>query len=789
MAASANGKKKRIVIIGGGPAALATAFELTSDGLADRHDVTILQPGWRLGGKCASGRGPHGRIEEHGLHVWFGCYDNAFALMRRCYDELDRDPNAYAFTSVGNAFEGLTKATLWQHDGTDWSPHELEFPRTPARPADSVGALGMALRMAGRRLDASQKARPDLAPGIVPWAPETKVEDTGIAGGVEVAVRLLEHHLNEVAAGLEAPVEGFAGIGDLDDLARFVDVSVYLAEELRILDPFLAAPEERFNRDTIHLLLAVIRGILQEGLLIRGFDEINKYDLAEWLKIHDMPLDMATPTSWPTLVRAVYDGCFAFDRGDPAKPTIAAGRAVQGMIRCFFHYRGAVIARMRGGMGDTVIAPFYEVLKNRGVHIEFFNAVAEVRPDPSGRAVEAIDVVQQVELTGEYKPLRDYPYGDDRRALPSWSAVAPWKIIRGADRLRKQGERLEHEIDPFGGKRRTLHAGADFDVVVLAVPPDVQKEICRPLRTSARYAAMLDASATVATQSVQLWISESAEALGEERYVNSFASCYVEPLDTYSAMNQLLAAEEWPPDDGVQHVAYFCGVLPDAQVDKEVRASRAAPATARRGRSTAPVRAVRTPQSLATGIVRTELARFVRDDLRVLWEGRRPPEGLPTAPQHPSTNPRRSREYVRANWAPTERYDLTPPGSLVHRLWPNESGFANLVLAGDWTRNSLEVGSVEAAMTSGMLASNAICGSPAIDRIVGINGPPGFPNKPLGDGPPGSVEAIPHEVLEAIARWGGPPARIAIAISERSLHLAMGLARIVGRELLEPRSR
>lgn len=778
MAVSANGKEKtRIVIIGGGPAALATAFELTSDGLADRHDVTILQPGWRLGGKCASGRGPHGRVEEHGLHVWFGSYDNAFALMRRCYDELERDPKEYAFTSVGNAFEGLTKAVLWQHDGESWSPHELEFPRTPARPADAVGALGIALRMAGRRLDASQKEHPELVPGPVPLADVHKVDDTGIAGGVEVAVRVLEHHLNEVAAGLEVPVEGFAAIGDLEDLDRFVKVSAYLTNQLRLLDPHLAKPEERFNRDVIDLLLAMVRGMLQEGLFVRGFDEINKYDLAEWLRRHGMPLT-GNPTSWPTLVRAVYDGCFAFDGGDPNKPTIAAGRSVQGMVRCFFHYRGAVIARMRGGMGDTVIAPFYEVLKNRGVHIEFFNAVAEVRPDASGRAVEAIDVVQQVELTGEYKPLRNYPYGDHRLKLPSWSATPPWKITNVPKDQHKNGERFEHEIDPFAGKRRTLHAGADFDVVVLAVPPDVQKEICVPLRTNRRYAEMLDSTVTVATQSAQMWISESAAALGEERYVNSFASCYVEPLDTYSAMNQLLAAENWPANDGVNHVAYFCGVLADAAVHEERHAS-----------GEQAVAEVPSLQSLATGLARAELTRFCQDDLRVLWEGRRAPAGLSTAPQHPSTSPRPSREYVRANWAPTERYGLTPPGSLVHRLWPNESGFHNLVLAGDWTRNSFEVGSVEASMTSGMLASNAICGSPAIEGIVGINGPPGFPNKPFGDGPPGSLEALPNEILDAIGRWGGAPARMAIAVSERSLHMALGLARFVGRELLDPRSR
>ena len=50
----------------------------------------MYQRGWRLGGKGASSRGDNGRIEEHGLHVWLGAYENAFTLMRECYAELDR---------------------------------------------------------------------------------------------------------------------------------------------------------------------------------------------------------------------------------------------------------------------------------------------------------------------------------------------------------------------------------------------------------------------------------------------------------------------------------------------------------------------------------------------------------------------------------------------------------------------------------------------------------------------------------------------------------------------------
>ena len=80
---------RKIAIVGGGMAGLAAAWQLSRPG-GDRPEVTVYERGSRLGGKGASSRGPNGRIEEHGLHVWLGFYDNAFRLLRACYEELDR---------------------------------------------------------------------------------------------------------------------------------------------------------------------------------------------------------------------------------------------------------------------------------------------------------------------------------------------------------------------------------------------------------------------------------------------------------------------------------------------------------------------------------------------------------------------------------------------------------------------------------------------------------------------------------------------------------------------------
>lgn len=71
-----------ITVLGGGMNSLSAAFQLTSfSDCKERYPVTVYQPGWRLGGKHAISRVDRGnpaefnRIEEHGLHVWFGFYE------------------------------------------------------------------------------------------------------------------------------------------------------------------------------------------------------------------------------------------------------------------------------------------------------------------------------------------------------------------------------------------------------------------------------------------------------------------------------------------------------------------------------------------------------------------------------------------------------------------------------------------------------------------------------------------------------------------------------------------
>jgi uncharacterized protein with NAD-binding domain and iron-sulfur cluster len=99
-----------------------------------------------------------------------------------------------------------------------------------------------------------------------------------------------------------------------------------------------------------------------------------------------------------------------------------------------------------------------------------------------------------------------------------------------------------------------------------------------------------------------------------------------------------------------------------------------------------------------------------RDDGSVDWD-------LLVDPENRKGAERFKAQFVLANWTGTERYTLSLAGATKYRLKADQSGYANLYLAGDWTDNHFNSGCVEASVMSGMIASRAICGYP--QRIVG----------------------------------------------------------------------
>ena len=129
----------KVSIIGGGCVGITTAFELTRPEHQGQYQVTVYQAGWRLGGKGASGRGASGRIEEYGLQLWMGFYENAFKLLRECYTELDRDPKKYPIADWRDAFspDPFVGVADVCGDG-NWRPWTAVFPAGSGEPGDPL---------------------------------------------------------------------------------------------------------------------------------------------------------------------------------------------------------------------------------------------------------------------------------------------------------------------------------------------------------------------------------------------------------------------------------------------------------------------------------------------------------------------------------------------------------------------------------------------------------------------------------------------------------------------------
>lgn len=728
----------KVAIVGGGCAAMATAFELSSPEHAGRYDVTVYQLGWRLGGKGASGRGPAGRIEEHGLHLWMGWYENAFRMMRACYAELARDPATCPIADWSDAFDPLPLVGVTDPlpDG-GWEPWLGILPPTSGLPGDPDAAprvwtvrdyvvrTAELLRTLLQTLWAPSDGEPSLPVQLAELAARAARDPANLGGAIQ---RLLQ--LGEIA-GLTGLVQAAAtlemalgsGDGPRDAMLRLVDEIASRARALL---------EERLSGDlatrrvwqVIDLTLATLRGELRFGILTdpRGFDAIDDYDCREWLLLNGA----AQSSVDCGFVRGLYDLGFSYEDGDPTRPRISAGQSLRAMVRAFFTYRGAFFWRMRAGMGDVVFAPFYEVLQRRGVKFEFFHRLENVAVAGNGQGGEPAHVaalefdVQAVVRDGAYRPLVDVG------GVPCWPAEPDWAQLADGDQLRREGRAFEVHADRRRVGQRILRVGRDFDLVVLAVGLGAVPHVCSELvARDPRWRAMVDHVKTVATQAFQVWLAEDMEQLGWPHGAVA-VSGFVEPFDTWADMRHLLPREQW--NGRARAIGYFCSVLPDADV--------AATGGAASLEAVAAIRAQ----------VRRDAARFLDRDVGHLWpravaggrfrwdllvdpgRDRGPvPAAGPEAPRRDGTDgagaERLASQFWTANVSPTDRYTLSLPGSAQYRISPLDRTYDNLTVAGDWTACGFNAGCVEAAVMSGRLAAHAIALRPALEEITGYDHP------------------------------------------------------------------
>jgi uncharacterized protein with NAD-binding domain and iron-sulfur cluster len=672
----------RVAIIGGGMAALATAAELLREpGAAERFDVTIYQLGWRAGGKGASGRnlndGMGKRIEEHGLHVWFGCYDNAWSLLQRCYTALGRGPEMLEL------FQGQTD-TPYMEDVGGWKVWPVSFPRKYG----TLGPQSTAQNVLGwlRAIVAFIEGRARLLHGHAQRAGDNAGHRGLLAqllGDVEVVAAAVRDHVRAVAERVEAlagdpsaadadvaaPVEALRDLL-MDRKAGFTDLS----DELR--------------RDAIMADLAItaLGGMLRDGVLHHGFDPLDREDARSWFRRHGAR--EATLSSAP--IRALYDLCFAYRGGVVSweNADFAAGAALMTVLRIALDYPDYVVYEMRAGMGEVVIAPIYRALVQQGVKFRFFHCATRLELDAAARSVAAVHFDVQATVNGgaDYQPtfFLDFP-GQTPQRLECWPSEPLYVQLEQGEALR--GVNLESRTG--GWKRvdqRTLRAGDDFDLLVLGASLAEVSDLCADFRGRVPgWGAMFDAMVTVPTVGVQLWMTRTLRELGWTHGPVPI-DAGPEPLDVWADRSDELQRECWTdPATAPRSLHYLCGPLDESLV-----------ATA------------------GSGPAAMQLTRdWLLANAGALWPASSPGgsgfDWTLLCDRVEVKGPARLQaQYVRANVEPTERYVLSVAGSTATRLSADGSGLDNLVLAGDWTLGRWNAGCIEAATTSGLNAARVL---------------------------------------------------------------------------------
>ena len=677
---------QKIAVLGGGVGAMSTVYNLTNEpGWQGRYDITVYQMGWRLGGKGASGRGEKGRIEEHGLHVWLGFYNNAFDMIRKVYAELGRPPGT-PLAEWTDAFKEHEYIVLAQEFQGEWVGWDLNFPTN-----DAVPGTGGELPTLWDYIEMTLEWLHELFNGSILKNHPEAFRDTHEHRSVLQWIRdHLRMDLKTTAFTYETMAEELlvmvnAHVDRIGD-----DPKGHTAADHSLIVHLLESLLSWLRRELLHLIESNVEllrlfilidfgatgiiGLLKDGVLFHPdeLDSLDGEDFRDWMKRHG-----AAPETYNSPVtQGWYDLVFAYHNGDVAQPASAAGTTIRCIFRTFLTYKGAIFWKMQAGMGDTIFAPIYSVLKERGVKFRFFHRVKNLGLSDDRRSIERIEIARQAteKDPAGYNPL--VPIKD----LDCWPSSPDYDQLEEGEELKSEGVNLESFYTTWKDPEElTLRRGVDFDQVVFGISLGSVPWICTELiEANPDWKRMVEQVETVRTMAYQVWLNRDLTGLGWDQ-PSPVMDAYVDPMNTWADMSQLIPREDWGEE--CRNISYFCGPMVG---------------------DTPPPDRSKTPEE-ALEEVRTEAWN---------WLDRLSPPYWPAA----SVGGVFDRSilldiFYRANIDPSERYVLSVPGSTAARIHPADTGFGNLTIAGDWTVNELNAGCVEAAVTSGILAADAVARS------------------------------------------------------------------------------
>jgi len=150
--------------------------------------------------------------------------------------------------------------------------------------------------------------------------------------------------------------------------------------------------------------------------------------------------------------------------------------------------KGAYMYHFLGGSGETLMTPIYHCLKQRGVKFQFFTKVTEltIGEKDGHRIIDSVKYEEQVKLRNpdkEYFPIRTLELEGKLGKWDVWPHHPLYDQIdpEQAKQLQRDHIDLESYYTTWKGTPRELHAGKDYDEVLLAISLGALPFICKNL--------------------------------------------------------------------------------------------------------------------------------------------------------------------------------------------------------------------------------------------------------------------------------------------------------------------
>ena len=701
-------RPQKIIVLGGGVAAITCVFELTSQpNWQQDYDITLYQMGWRIGGKGASGCNQklHNRIEEHGIHVWFGFYFNAFNAMRACYEALGR-PADHPISGLYDAFKPHPTTAFAHRFNDNWTVWPVKGMSLPGKVGQGKNPTNVFRTIAKAitwllDLTGHHHHGKEATATLTPWYQLDKSDRAELSPSL---IKKLAHQLKRAAGRLVRLAKNVT-----KDKTLQVRLLVGLLKGIRFLVRELTAGHVERNIKIcrfammMDLGLTGVIGILDDKLYSRGFGVANDMNIKDFMAKHGASeLSLTGP-----LMDALYGGVFGYKDGDLNKGDVEAGTVLRGGLLAITCAKESFVWRMQAGMGDVVFAPYYELLKRRGVKFKFFHKVKEICAETmaQGNGISQIIIDKQVDLKNDdYQPLIDID------GLPCWPSEPLYEQIedKQAALLQQNNVDLESEWNNWQAQHQQiiLKQGQDFDTVILGISVAGLGKLCPSLLAlNPAFKAMTENISTVATRAVQLWLNKDIQQLGwqHEMYRGDLPELLGfngQPMDSWADVSYLKDKEHWPDELQVQDISYFCGVFDPEELNPDQEG----------------IEDSNYPKRQADR-VKADMIAMLNHHIGDIWTNTRAKDSddfdwqLLVDEQNRKGEQRFDSQYWRANIDPSERYVQATTGSSRYRLKTDQSGFYNLLLTGDWIDNGFNLGCVESATISGLQTARAISGS------------------------------------------------------------------------------